>query len=329
MGLMIEGVWHIEEPDDIRADGRYRRGATTFRHWVTADGSAGPSGEGGFAAEAGRYHLYVAINCPWAHRTWIMRRLKGLEDVVGLSLVVPTRTDEGWVFEPEGRFADRLLGTAALHEIYTLARPDYTGRVTVPVLFDRERRTIVNNESAEIIRMLNGAFQALAKDRTDFHPAELGAEIDAIDDRIYRTLNNGVYRAGFARTQEAYEEAFDEVFATLDWLEERLGGHRYLLGDRLTEADIRLFPTLIRFDVAYHGAFKCNLKRLIDYPNLWAYTRELYQWPGIAETVDLEVYKRGYYSRSALRNPLGTVPKGPLIDLGEPHGRERLRARAA
>jgi putative glutathione S-transferase len=329
MGLMIEGVWHIEEPDDIRADGRYRRGATTFRHWVTADGSAGPSGEGGFAAEAGRYHLYVAINCPWAHRTWIMRRLKGLEDVVGLSLVAPTRTDEGWVFEPEGRFADRLLGTAALHEIYTLARPDYTGRVTVPVLFDRERRTIVNNESAEIIRMLNGAFQALAKDRTDFHPAELGAEIDAIDDRIYRTLNNGVYRAGFARTQEAYEEAFDEVFATLDWLEERLGGHRYLLGDRLTEADIRLFPTLIRFDVAYHGAFKCNLKRLIDYPNLWAYTRELYQWPGIAETVDLEVYKRGYYSRSALRNPLGIVPKGPLIDLGEPHGRERLRARAA
>ena len=330
MGIMIDGTWQVDEPPAAGADGRFVRATTSFRDWVTADGRPGPSGEGGFEAEAGRYHLYAAISCPWAHRTLLMRKLKGLEHTIGLSLVAPRRTDQGWVFEPAGSFADRLLGSQALHEIYRLARADYTGRVTVPVLFDRARRTIVNNESAEIIRMLNAAFGAFATTTSDdTYPEALRPEIDALNELIYRTVNNGVYRAGFAQSQAAYEEAFDELFATLDLLEERLSSRRYLLGDRLTEADLRLFPSLIRFDVAYHGAFKCNLKRLVDYPNLWGYVRELYQSPGVAETVDLEIYKQGYYARSALRNPLGIVPKGPAIDLAEPHGRERLSPHAA
>jgi putative glutathione S-transferase len=329
MGIMIDGTWRVEEPDEFGADGRFVRATTSFRSWVTADGRPGPSGAGGFEAAAGRYHLYAAISCPWAHRTLLMCKLKGLENAIGLSLVAPRRTDQGWVFEPAGRFADRLLGSRALHEIYRLAEANYSGRVTVPLLFDRERRTIVNNESAEIIRMLNAAFGELATESTDYYPEALRPEIDTLDELVYRTVNNGVYRAGFARSQAAYEEAFDELFATLDRLEERLSTRRYLLGDRLTEADIRLFPTLIRFDVAYHGAFKCNLRRLVDYPNLWGYVRELYQWPGVAETVDLDLYKQGYYARSALRNPLGIVPKGPAIDLAEPHGRERLSTRAA
>jgi putative glutathione S-transferase len=323
MGVMIDGVWCVEEPEASGPGGRFERTVTTFRDWITADGSSG------FAAAAGRYHLYVALSCPWAHRTMIMRVLKGLEDVIGLSIVATTRSDQGWVFDPAQGRADQLLGRRALHEIYALARPDFSGRVTVPVLFDRERGTIVSNESAEIIRMLNGAFGALAKNPTDYYPADLQGEIDALNDLVYRTVNNGVYRAGFAQSQEAYGEAFDEVFATLDLLEERLASRRYLCGERLSEADIRLFPTLMRFDVAYHGAFKCNLRRLIDYPNLWGYTRELYQMPGIADTVDLEAYKRGYYAKSPLRNPTGIVPKGPVLDLEEPHGRERPHARAA
>jgi putative glutathione S-transferase len=320
MGVMVDGTWHVEEASQQDSRGHFVRSTTSFRDAI---------GSERFPAAAGRYHLYVAISCPWAHRTEMMRRLKGLGDVVGIAHVAPARTDQGWVFEPQGRFADPLFHKAALHEIYRLARPDFSGRVTVPVLFDRERQTIVNNESAEIIRMLNAGFGDLARNPYDFYPAELQGEIDGLDDLIYRTVNNGVYRAGFATTQAAYDEAVGALFATLDQLEERLAERRYLCGERLTLADWRLFPTLVRFDVAYVGAFKCNLRRLVDYPNLWGYARELYQMPGIAATVDLEAYKRGYYSRSAQRNPLGIVPKGPLIDFATPHGREALRTRAA
>jgi putative glutathione S-transferase len=320
MGLLVNGVWCEEDAQAQVANGRYVRSDSSLRQWVTADGSSG------FPAAAGRYHLYIAIGCPWAHRTWIFRKLKHLEDVVSMSIVAPRRTDQGWVFDDsKPQFRDTLLGTRALHEVYTLARPDYTGRVTVPVLWDKERRTIVNNESSEIIRMFNSAFNAVTGDQTDYYPEPLRAEIDALNDLIYRTVNNGVYRAGFATTQEAYEEAVEGVFATLDQLEQRLATRRYLVGHQLTEADWRLFPTLARFDAAYHGAFKCNIRRLIDYPNLWAYTRELYQTPGIAETVDLEIYKQGYYSPSPLRNPLGIVPKGPVVDFTVPHGRSVVR----
>ncbi|MEW6298255.1 MAG: glutathione S-transferase family protein [Thermodesulfobacteriota bacterium] len=320
MGLLVNGVWHSEEPPLVQADGRYVRAESQFRHWVTADGSSG------FPAEPGRYHLYIAVGCPWAHRTWIFRKLKRLEDIISMSIVAPRRTAHGWVFDPDDpRYQDTLLGTRYLHEIYTLARPDYTGRVTVPVLWDKRRRTIVNNESSEIIRMLNSAFNALTGDDADYYPPPLRAEIDRLNDRIYHTVNNGVYRAGFAATQDAYEEAVDALFASLDHLEDRLATRRYLLGRSLTEADWRLFPTLVRFDVAYYGAFKCNLRRLVDYPNLWAYTRDLYQIPGIAETVDLEIYKQGYYSLSAsLPNRAGIVPKGPVVDFSVPHGRAAL-----
>ena len=319
MGLLVNGVWSNEETDPGTTRGRYVRPDSQFRHWVTADGSSG------FPAEAGRYHLYIAIGCPWAHRTWIFRKLKRLEDVVSMSIVAPRRTDQGWVFDDSPpRYQDTLLGKHYLHEIYTLAQPDYTGRVTVPVLWDKQRQTLVNNESPEIIRMFNSAFAAFTDDTTDYYPAPLRAEIDALNDVIYHTVNNGVYKAGFATTQEAYEETVDALFATLDQLEERLAAQRYLLGDQLTEADWRLFPTLVRFDAAYYGAFKCNIRRLVDYPNLWAHTRELYQMPGIAETVDLEIYKQGYYSPSPLRNPLGIVPKGPVVDFSTPHGRSAL-----
>ena len=324
MGVLQDGAWRREDASTLMqaADGRYRRVASALRDWVTPDGSPGPGGEGGFAAEAGRYHLYIAINCPWAHRAWIMRKLKGLEDAISLSVALPRRTDEGWVFDNRSpRFRDTALGLDALHQVYALADPDYSGRVTVPVLWDRKRRTIVNNESSEIVRMFNSAFAAFTDDETDYYPEELRQEIDALNDRIYPSVNNGVYKAGFARTQEAYEEAFDALFETLDELEERLATRRYLTGERLTEADWRLFPTLARFDVAYVSAFKCNQRRLVDYPNLWAYARELYQIPGIAETVDFEVYKRGYHSPSELRNPLGIVPKGPVVDWTAPHGR--------
>ncbi len=322
MGKLLDGKWVEDEVSATDADGKFRRSKAMLRNWVTVDGAPGPTGDGGFEAEAGRYHLYIAINCPWAHRAAIFRRLKGLEDAISLSVCAPRRTDQGWVFDPDDeRYRDRLLGKSTMHEVYTAALPDYSGRVTMPVLWDRQRQTIVSNESADIIRMFNGAFQGIAGDDTDYRPPGLIAEIDALNETIYSTVNNGVYRAGFARTQEAYEEAATALFATLDDLERRLSKTRYLLGDRPTEADWRLFPTLARFDVAYYGAFKCNLRRLIDYPNLWPYARELYQWPGIADTVDLEIYKRGYFSPSALRNPHGIVPKGPAIDFSEPHGR--------
>jgi putative glutathione S-transferase len=319
MGLLVNGVWCEEDMQSQVANGRYVRSGSQFRQWVTSDGSSE------FPAAAGRYHLYIAIGCPWAHRAWIFRKLKRLEAVVSMSIVAPRRTDQGWVFDDgKPQFRDTLLGKHALHEVYALAQPDYTGRVTVPVLWDKQRRTIVNNESSEIIRMLNSAFNAVTGDMTDYYLAPLRAEIDTLNDLIYSTVNNGVYRAGFATTQEAYEEAVEGVFTTLDQLEKRLATRRYLLGDQLTEADWRLFPTLVRFDAAYYGAFKCNIRRLVDYPNLWAYTRELYQMPGIAETVDLEIYKQGYYSPSPLRNPLGIVPKGPVVDFTVPHGRSVL-----
>ena len=324
MGQLVGGVWREDQTERPSAgdDGRFRRVDSVMRDWVTADGSPGPSGVGGFKAEAGRYHLYIAINCPWAHRTLIMRHLKRLGDVVSLSVALPRRTEAGWVFDNDSdKHRDSCLGTGALREVYTMGDPAYLSRVTVPVLWDKARRTIVNNESAEIIRMFNSAFAAFTDVGHDYYPSALRAEIEALNARVYKTLNDGVYQAGFARTQEAYEEAVVEVFATLDGLERRLGERRYLLGDMLTEADWRLFPTLVRFDSAYHGAFKCNLRRIVDYPNLWGYTRELYQMPGIAETVDIAAYKQGYYSPSPQRNPLGIVPMGPLVDFAAPHGR--------
>ena len=331
MGRLIDGQWNNDEVAPKTKDGQYIRRDSIFRNWVTADGAPGPSGEGGFKAEPGRYHLYIAINCPWAHRTQIVRALKGLEDAVSMSTTLPRRNDQGWVFDNSGeKFREHLFGKTALHEIYTTADPDYSGRVTVPVLWDKTRGTVVNNESSEIIRMFNSAFDGAGAGNPslDLYPEDLRGEIDAINERVYNNVNNGVYRAGFARTQEAYEAAYDAVFETLDALEARLAGQRYLVGNRLTEADWRLFPTLARFDVAYVGAFKCNKRRIIDYPNLWDYARELYQMPGIAGTVVPEVYKRGYYSISAERNPLGIVPKGPEVDFTAPHGRDRLPAAA-
>ncbi len=326
MGKLVDGVWTEDEGaiGAARAAGRFERAESLLRNWVTPDGLPGPSGVGGFAAEPGRYHLYVAINCPWAHRTRLVRHLKGLDGIVSQSVARPRRTDQGWVFDNE--FKDHELGKAALHEVYTESDPTYSGRVTVPVLWDRQKQTIVSNESAEIVRMFNSAFDRVGATELDFYPVELRDEIDALNEEIYTNVNNGVYRAGFARTQAAYDEAVTAVFETLDRLETRLARLRYLLGERLTEADWRLFPTLVRFDVAYHGAFKCNIRRLADYPNLFGYARELYQMPGIAETVDFEVYKRGYYSPSAARNPYGIVPKGPEIDFLAAHGRDAVGA---
>ncbi len=325
MGVMIEGVWHTDEPASGSAnDGKYRRSVSNFRNWITPDGARGPDGEGGFAAESGRYHLYTAMGCPWAHRTMIVRVLKGLKNIVSLDAVLPKRSTEGWVFAAAPNdHCDSLFGNHALHELYNSADPNFSGRVTVPILWDKKRQTIVNNESSEIIRMLNGAFDDVGARGPDLYPTGLRSEIDALNERIYWSVNNGVYRTGFARSQEAYEEAFDDLFEALDMLEARLSSRRYLCGAYPCEADWRLFPTLMRFDVAYFGAFKCNLRRVQDYPSLWGYVRELYQMPGIAETCDLEAYKQGYYSISELRNPLGIVPKGPIIDFATPHGRGR------
>ena len=321
MGTLVDGKWVDENETKNKTDksGVFKRTESGFRNWVTRDGSAGPSGEGGFAPERGRYHLYVAMNCPWAHRTLLMRAFKGLEDTITLDKTVPGRTDQGWYFNDE--YVDTVLKKSALHQVYTEADTNCTGRVTVPVFWDRERETIVSNESSEIIRMMNDGFAALSNNDRDMYPEDLRSEIDDWNDLIYSTINNGVYRAGFSTSQSAYDEAVHGVFKTLDKLEARLSDNRYLCGDRLTEADVRLFPTMIRFDVAYFGAFKCNIRRLIDYPNLWAYTREIYQMPGVSDTVDLEIYKRGYYSKSPLRNPTGIVPLGPDIDPNVPHGR--------
>ncbi|MEM9013115.1 MAG: glutathione S-transferase C-terminal domain-containing protein [Pseudomonadota bacterium] len=317
MGLMIEGIYQVEEPaPDSADDGRFRRAKATVRNWITADGSPGPTGEGGFPAEAGRYHLYVAWNCPWAHRALLTQALLGLEDAIGLSIARPRRTDQGWVFDGDGAFADPLYGAEALHQAYTRTAPDYTGRVTVPLLVDRESGRAVSNESADIVQMLAAFGQG-----PELRPAALADAIEGWNARIYADVNNGVYRAGFARTQAAYDEAVQQVFAALDEIDAQLGRTRYLTGEQFTEADLRLFPTLARFDVAYHYAFKCNIRRLADYAHLWPYAREIYAMPGVAETVNFEIYKQGYFSPSELRNPLGIVPAGPVVDWSEPHGR--------
>jgi putative glutathione S-transferase len=327
MGLLIDGVWHDRWYDTGKTGGRFVRKDARFRNWVTADGASGPSGEGGFPAEPGRYHLYVSLACPWAHRTLIFRKLKGLEAMIGVSVVHWLMGEQGWTFDPApGATGDRLHGSRFLHELYTRAVPGYTGRVTVPVLWDRRRERIVSNESSEIIRMLNAAFDGVGAAPGDYYPEALRPEIDALNARIYPSVNNGVYRAGFATTQEAYDEAVGELFQAMDELEERLGHRRYLAGDRVTEADWRLFTTLIRFDAVYHGHFKCNLRRLVDYPNLWAWLRELYQWPGVRETVDFRHIKNHYYGSHKTINPTGIVPQGPLLDLDAPHGRERIGA---
>jgi glutathionyl-hydroquinone reductase len=301
--------WHPVQAKD--AKGGFVRQTSSFRNWITPDGSPGPTGEGGFRAEAGRYHLYVALICPWASRTLLARSLKGLEEAISVSVVEPVLTDQGWRFgDYPGSDRDELEGATYLHEIYTAVDPGFTGRATVPVLWDKQRRTIVNNESADIVRMLNSGFGTLADATFDFYPEDLRAEIDALNDVIYPRLNNGVYRAGFATTQQAYEEAFRDVFGMLDELERRLSDRKFLFGDRLTETDIRLFVTLIRFDAAYHGLFKCNLRRLVDYPNLTAYVQRILAIPGVSGTVNIDHIKRGYYSIKAL-NPSGIVPVGP------------------
>jgi glutathionyl-hydroquinone reductase len=312
--VMVNGEWVEEREHDEQ--GHFVRKDSVFRDRVTADGSSG------YRAEPGRYHLYISLACPWAHRTLIYRKLKRLEDVISLSVVDPVMGERSWHFsDGPGCIPDTVHGFEHLHQVYTLAQPDYTGIVTVPVLFDKQTNRIVNNESSEIIRMLNSEFDAWGDASLDFYPEALRAEIDAINERVYDKVNNGVYKAGFAETQEAYEEAFDELFATLDELEERLGRQRYLTGDRITEADWRAFTTLVRFDAVYNLHFKCNLRRLIDCPNLWAYTRELYQVPGVAETVDLRHIKQHYYKSHPQLNPRRIVPKGPLLDFEAPHGR--------
>ena len=335
MPQLVDGRW---VKDDVAAseirDGAFRREATRFRRWITADG--GPVDPAILTpdlvgtvpetvpAEAGRYRLYVALICPWASRTLIWRKLKGLERLIEVMIADPELGENGWSFlDADGRSRDGGEGIAHLHELYTRADPHYTGKVSVPVLWDSHERQIVSNESADIIRMLNGAFDRLGGNRLDLYPAALRAEIDAWNGAIYAGLNNGVYRAGFARTQAAYDAAVDEVFAMLDRLEAHLGRSRHLTGARLTEADWRLFVTLVRFDAAYHGVFKCNVRRLSDYPALSGFMRELAQWPGIAETVSLDHIRRGYWSIRHL-NPSGIVPKGPIVDLTSPHGREGL-----
>lgn len=329
MGVMVDGRWTTDaEASKLRhEDGRWIRPVSSIRHWVTPDGSAGPTGEPGFAAEPGRYHLYVAHGCPWAHRTLLFRILKGLENLISVSIALPLRSDDGWIFADEpGEHFDTCLGKHALWEVYADSHPGFTGRVTVPLLYDRKTGRAVNNESSDIIRMLNSAFNDVGANDRDFYPPEQRDEIDALNARIYEKLNNGVYRAGFAESQAAYEEGFDDVFATLDYLDRRLADRRYLCGAHQTEADWRLFPTLVRFDVAYHYAFKCNLRKISDYPNLWPYTCDLYQTPGIADIVFPEAYKKGYFSISEIRNPLGIVPKGPIVDFSVPHDRDRLNA---
>ena len=311
--MLVDGVWQDDWRTQRRTDeqGRFIRKASTFRHWITPDGSPGPTGDGGFKAEPGRYHLYVALNCPWACRTLLYRKLKNLDEVISVSIAIPEFTDHGYSFgEYPGSVPDPIHKVRFVHELYSRADPYFTGRPTVPVLWDKAKDTIVNNESVDIIRMLNAAFDAYGDDAVDFYPEALRADIDALNERIYEGLNNGVYRAGFATTQEAYETAVADVFSCLDELEDRLEGRPYLLGDRILETDWRAFVTLIRFDIAYHGLFKCNLRRLVEYPNLSGYLKRLYDVPGVAETVDFEHIKRTYYTIRQI-NPTGVVPKGP------------------
>lgn len=327
MGLLVDGKWQDKWYDTGKTGGKFERSAAQFRNWITADGSPGPSGKGGFRAEPERYHLYVSLACPWAHRTLIFRKLKKLEDLIPVSVVHHFMGEDGWTFlKEDGATGDTLYGLDYLHQLYSKADPACSGRVTVPTLWDRQRETIVSNESSEIIRMLNSAFDAWGDAGLDFYPEALRPEIDAVNEIVYRNVNNGVYRAGFATAQAAYEEAFGDLFATLDELERRLSRQRYLVGGRLTEADWRLFTTLVRFDPVYAGHFKCNLRRIADYPNLSNYLRELYQVPGVASTVDLHHIKQHYYGSHKSINPTGIVPVGPALDYGAPHDRGRLPA---
>ena len=323
MGLLVDGKWQDTWYDTKESGGKFQRADAKFRNWVTADGSAGPSGKAGFKAETGRYHLYVSYACPWAHRALIFRTLKGLEPHIGVSVVHPDMLGDGWSFDTdfEGATGDQQFGLPFARDLYTCAVPDFSGRVTVPILWDREHDTIVSNESAEIIRMFNSAFDGLTGNTDDYWPGSLRKQIEPINDRIYNSVNNGVYKAGFATTQEAYDTAVHPLFDSLDWIEGILAETRYLAGDRLTEADWRLFTTLIRFDKVYHLHFKCNRRRIVDYPNLWAYTRELYQWPGVAETVNFEHIVRHYHYSHDTINPYRIIPINPTPDFDAPHGR--------
>ena len=299
--------------------GEFVRKESGFRDWVTVNGRSGPSGEGGFAAEPERYHLYISYACPWAHRTMLFRSLKGLQEIIGFSVVDPRMPPESWVFgDYPGCTPDQINGAQSMAEVYAIADPKYDGVVSVPVMWDKQRRTIVNNESSEIIRMLNTAFDAWGRADADFYPETLREEIDAVNSFVYDNINNGVYQVGFATSQEAYEAAYDKLFAALDELEQRLEGKSYLVAEQPTETDWRLFPTLLRFDPVYYSHFKCNRQRLIDYPNLWAYTRRLYQYPGVADTVNMDHIKCHYFSSHKNLNPSGIVPKGPIIDFTEP-----------
>ncbi|MGY3437225.1 MULTISPECIES: glutathione S-transferase family protein [unclassified Marinovum] len=323
MGLLIDGEWHDKWYDTKSSGGAFERSTAEFRNWITPDGSAGPSGKGGFPAESGRYHLYVSLACPWAHRTLIFRAIKDLQSHISVSVVHPDMLDDGWSFDSDtdGATGDRLYGLPFLRDLYLKADPQMSGRVTVPVLWDKVQKTIVSNESAEIIRMLNSAFDGLTGNTDDFWPNDRRDEIEKVNARIYDTVNNGVYKAGFATTQKAYDAAVGPLFDTLDWLEDRLSNRRYLMGDTVTEADWRLFTTLVRFDEVYHGHFKCNRARIVDYPNLWAYTRALHQWPGVKETVNLAHIRRHYYYSHDTINPHRIVPIGPSPDFDAPHGR--------
>ena len=323
MGLLIDGVWHDQWYDTKSTGGSFKRQDAKFRNWITSDGRAGPSGTGGFTPDSDRYHLYISHACPWAHRTMIFRTLKGLKEHISISAVHPDMLGDGWTFETDnnGASGDTLYNSAFARDIYTRADPKFTGRVTVPILWDKQRETIVSNESSEIIRMFNSAFDGLTGNTDDYWPDHLRDAIAPINARIYDTLNNGVYKSGFATTQQAYDTAVGPLFDTLDWLEERLAENRYLMGDALTEADWRLFTTLLRFDLVYHLHFKCNRRRIVDYPNLWGYTRDLFQVPGVADTVNFDHIVRHYHYSHETINPHRIIPINPVLDFNSPHGR--------
>jgi len=325
MGLLQNGKWVDQWYDTESTGGRFVRKLPQFRNWITADGSAGPSGNGGFKAEPDRYHLYVSLACPWAHRTLIYRALKGLEDMINVSTVHWYMADNGWTFQDgDGVVPDSVNNAEYMHQIYTAAMPDYSGRVTVPVVWDKETKTIVSNESPEIIRMFNSAFDNVGAKAGDYYPEALHSEINSLNERIYESVNNGVYKCGFATTQEAYEEALVPLFDTLDWLDEKLSTQRYLAGGTITEADWRLFTTLIRFDPVYVGHFKCNIRRIVDYPNLSEYVRDLYQQPGVSATVNMQHIKNHYYASHESVNPSRVIPVGPDIDFSVAHNRDRF-----
>jgi putative glutathione S-transferase len=326
MGKLVNGTWEIESLGTKKTGGKLQRPDATFRNWITADGAAGPTGRAGFKAESGRYHLYVSLACPWAHRTLIFRHLKDLTPHITVDVVNPDMLDYGWSFDPDGEPAqgDSLFGSQYAYQIYQKDDPQISTRVTVPILWDKQQNRIVSNESSEIIRMFNSAFDGLTGNTDDYWPAQMRDAIEIVNDRIYNTLNNGVYKSGFASTQSAYDEAVHELFDTIDWLENHLSQNRYLMGDHLTEADWRLFPTLARFDLVYHLHFKCNRSRIVDMPNLWAYTRELYQWPGVAQTVSFDHIVRHYHYSHESINPHRIIPINPILDWTVPHGRGPL-----